>query len=301
MGNSVKKVLITGAGSYIGTSFLSYIKEHESKIQINTLDMLSSDWRSHDFSCYDSIFHVAGIAHADVSKVSQEVIDLYYCVNTKLTIEVATKARDCGVRQFIFMSSMIVYGDACVVTQETKPNPSNFYGDSKLQAEIGLASLATDEFLVAIMRPPMIYGRDSKGNFPLLAKLAKKTPIFPKSQNERSMLYVEHLCEFVRQVILYEDSGIFFPQNKEYVTTSDLVYEISRAIGKKLFRVSGCICLIHFMQWICAKIPLAFTRKVSNLLHKVFSTLRYEKIMSDYRENTYQMYDFRKTIEKSVG
>ena len=70
----MKKVLITGANSYIGTSFEAYAQKHyEDKLEIDTIDMKNTDWQSKDFAVYDIVFHVAGIAHADVGKVTDEI------------------------------------------------------------------------------------------------------------------------------------------------------------------------------------------------------------------------------------
>ena len=98
----MKRILITGANSYIGTSFEEYMKEYDG-YQIDTLDMKNPEWRNYDFSIYDTVFHVAGIAHADVGHVSEEVRKLYYKVNTELTAETAMQAKKSGVRQFIYM------------------------------------------------------------------------------------------------------------------------------------------------------------------------------------------------------
>lgn len=108
----MKKILITGAESYIGTSVKSWLKQPQFKgeYQIDTVDMRGDEWRQRNFSGYDTVFHVAGLAHADVGKVSEETKQNYYQINRDLTIETAKKAKTDGVRQFIFMSSIIVYG-----------------------------------------------------------------------------------------------------------------------------------------------------------------------------------------------
>ena len=161
-----KKVLITGAGSYIGESFKAYaLKHYKDNFEIDTVDMIDPSWRETDFSKYDIVYHVAGLAHADVGHVSDEVKEKYYQVNTDLTIEAAKKAKEAGVKQFIFMSSMIVYGESApfghnrMVDETTVPSPANFYGDSKWQADKGVRALADDSFKVAVIRPPMIYGQ----------------------------------------------------------------------------------------------------------------------------------------------
>lgn len=107
--------------------------------------------------------------------------ELYYRVNTNLTTEVAVKAKDSGVNHFIFLSSMIVYRDATnarLITTDTVPKPTSFYGNSKLQAEKKLAQLEDATFRIANVRPPMIYGHRSKGNYVKLAGLAKKCRFF---------------------------------------------------------------------------------------------------------------------------
>ena len=135
----MKKVLITGAGSYIGTTFENWIRDNSDTITTDTLDMKDASWKEQDFSGYDAIFHVAGIAHADVGKVTEEQKALYYKVNTDLTIECAKKAKEDGAKQFIFMSSIIVYGESAglgkelVITRNTPLSPANFYGDSKVK------------------------------------------------------------------------------------------------------------------------------------------------------------------------
>lgn len=237
----MKRILITGANSYIGTSFEKYLSQWTDRYTVDTVDMIGDSWKKKDFSNYDVIYHVAGIAHSDIGNATEEVKALYYKVNTDLTIETAAKAKAEGVKQFIFMSSAIVYGDSApigktkIITKDTIPTPGNFYGDSKLKAEKGILPLGDSNFKVVVLRPPMIYGKGSKGNYPLLAKYACKFPVFPDVENCRSMLYIENLLEFVRLIIENNESGIFFPQNEEYVKTSVLVKEIAKVHGKRVF------------------------------------------------------------------
>lgn len=274
----MKKILITGANSYIGTSFKKWMIQFQDEYQIDTLSVRGDAWREHDFSGYDTVFHVAGIAHADVSKVSEETKQLYYAVNRDLAIETAKKYKqDLSGKngQFIYMSSIIIYGEETninkkrVITPDTKPNPSNFYGDSKLQAEIGLQPLDDDTFHVAILRPPMIYGPGSKGNYQQLVKLANKLPIFPDVKNERSMLHIDKLSEFVKERIDAQDSGVFFPQNDQYVRTSHMVRDIAQANGKKIY-------LFSYMNWAIRLLGYV-PGKIGRLTNKAFGNLVYEK------------------------
>lgn len=293
----MKRILITGANSYIGTSFEEYMGRWQDEYEIDTVDMIDRTWRDRDFSGYDVVFHVAGIAHADVGRASEDKKKEYYEVNTELTIETATKAKNEGVRQFIFMSSAIVYGDSApmgkvkIITKDTKPKPSNFYGDSKLQAEKGIQKLEDDRFKVVILRPPMIYGKGSKGNYPTLAKLARKMPIFPNISNKRSMLYVGNLVELIRMIIDKETRGIYYPQNKEYVSTATMVKVIASMYGKNI-RVTR---VLNPFVWLAGKVP----GKVSGLTNKAFGNFAYDMRMSNYDDMDYRKYEFNETIEKT--
>ena len=230
----MKKILITGAGSYIGTSFEKYIKEnYPDEYIVDTVDMIDGSWREKSFVGYDSVFHVAGIAH---QKETKKNVHLYYEVNRNLAIETAKKAKSDGVKQFIFLSSMSVYGmDTGVITKETKPNPKSNYGKSKWQAEQEIAPLASDEFKVCILRPPMVYGKGCKGNFQTVVKIVKKFPIFPNVKNERSMIYIDNLSSFVKRCMDCELFGVRFPQNKEYMSTKDMALWISEALHKTIY------------------------------------------------------------------
>ena len=288
----MKNILVTGVNSYIGNSFMEYIKNYPEEYSAEGISVRNNAWQDIDFSRYDCVFDVAGIAHADVGHASEETVQHYYAVNRDLTLALAQKAKAEGVKQFIFMSSAIVYGDSApigktkLITADTPPAPANFYGDSKLQAENAILPLADDRFKVAILRPPMIYGKNSKGNYPILAKLADKLPVFPKVSNTRSMLYVGNLTEFVRLIIKNEDSGIFFPQNAEYSNTSRLVQLIARAHGKNIALIGGFTWLLKMLS------------HATGLVNKAFGSLAYDVTMSDYKED-YRKYSLEESINKT--
>lgn len=276
----MRKILITGADSYIGTSFEKYINSWSDEYSVQTIDMKDIGWKTKSFAGFDTVFHVAGIAHVDVGKASEETRRLYYAVNKDLTVEAAKKAKFDGVRQFVFMSSAIVYGDSAAmgksktVTKDTKPAPANFYGDSKLQAEYGLETLNDDRFKVVILRPPMIYGEGCKGNYAMLVKLARKLPVFPNVRNQRSMLSIDNLCSFVKLMIDNEESGTFHPQNSQYVCTADMVKDIGRSYGKNV-RLTK---LLNPFVWIAGKFP----GKIGGLVNKAFGNFVYDMELSEY-------------------
>ncbi len=290
-----KKILITGANSYIGESVERWLQNSVCNYQIITLDMLNQGWKEHDFSKYDVVFHVAGVAHAEVGYVSDEIRNKYYKVNRDLAIEVASIAKDQGVKQFIFMSSMIIYNGCkeSFITKDTKPKAENFYGDSKLQADLKLQELNSNDFKVCIIRPPMIYGKGSKGNYPILVKLATKLPVFPIVKNRRSMLHIDNLCEFIKLMIDNEECGIFFPQNDEYTNTSCMVKMIANAKGHKIFMIPGT-------NWI-VKLLIRVPGKVGTLANKAFGNQVYDMILSYYEKGDYRVRSLKESILISEG
>ncbi|WP_312470567.1 NAD-dependent epimerase/dehydratase family protein [Neobacillus sp.] len=274
----MKKILITAKHSYIGNAFAAWAAD---KYNTEYISCRTEEWRKTDFSNYDVILHVAGIAHVstDPNMESQ-----YYKVNRDLTIELATKAKAAGVNQFIFLSSIIVYGDEKrIIDESTIPKPSNFYGNSKLQAEEGIKPLNCDNFRIAILRPPMIYGKGSKGNYPKLAKAARKLPVFPDIDNQRSMLHIDNLCEFMRLMIENKESGLFFPQNSEYVKTSEMVKAIAEVYGRKVKLTKIFNPMLSIMGL-----------KVG-IINKVFGNLVYKQSISEYKEN-YRVRNLKESI-----
>lgn len=282
----MKRILITGANSFVGMNIEKWLLKSPNDFQVDTVDTMNDAWKNADYSKYDVVFHVAGIAHV---APKPEMAPLYYKVNRDLTIEIAQWAKEHGVKQFIFMSSGIVYkaskslkGD--VKTKETKPQPNDFYGDSKLQAENRLREIESPSFKVCILRPPMIYGSGNKGNLPRLGWLATKTPIFPAWHNKRSMLYIDNLSEFVKQCIIREMAGTFFPQNAEYSDTVEIVRQIASEHGHKIW-ISR---LFNPLVWLGAKFLPA--------IPKMFSDSYYVQDMSKYPFD-YQVVSFKNSIK----
>lgn len=299
-----KKVLITGAGSYIGEAFQTYATEHYPALKVDAVDMIDGSWREKNFSSYDIIYHVAGIAHADVGNVDEATKAKYYAVNTDLAVEVCEKAKAEGVKNFVFMSSMIVYGDSApygkskVVDEHTVPFAANFYGDSKLQADAAVRELADDSFHVFVLRPPMIYGKGSKGNYPTLAKFAKKLPVFPNVDNERSMLHIDNLCEFLCQIMMVkevkENAIVLIPQNGEWTKTSEMVKEIGEVTGKKVRLIGG---IMKPAVLLGGKVP----GKIGGLVNKAFGNSTYAHGMSIYEGIVYQTTSLKESIQKTEG
>lgn len=285
----MKNVLITGIGSYVGTQVAAYLMKWPDRFRVETLDVRGEDWKRSSFSGFDVVFHVAALVHDARSMNDESQWPKYEAVNTALTLEIAQKARAEGVGQFLFMSTAAVYGVACslrqpVVIDATTPlRPRDNYGKSKLAAEQGLLPMSGDGFKVAILRPPMIYGKGCRGNYVTLEKLARKMPVFPMVENQRSMLYIRNFAEFLRMVIENEDSGIFCPQNREYTNTSRMVQTIGKARGKTILLIPGFTWAIRLLS------------HCTGLAEKAFGNWCYDRSLSDYKED-YCI----KTLEESI-
>lgn len=279
-------ILITGAGSYVGECVRKYMLAH-GEYQIDAVDTMGDNWKKADYGLYDAVFHVAGIAHVNADPKMEP---LYYKVNRDLTIEVAKHAKAAGVKQFVFMSSQIVFHESQslkteVLTADTKENPNGFYGDSKLQAEKGLHELECDCFKVCILRPPMIYGPNSKGNFPRLAKLATKVPVFPCWHNKRSMLYIDNLAEFVKQAVERQLCGTFYPQNRELADTVEIIRFFAKAAGHKVWITRLLSPLVWLGSFILQPI------------NKMFATYYYDPKMS-IADFDYQLVSFEESLKR---
>lgn len=278
----MKRILITGKNSYIGESFKKWACQLNKTYQIDSISLRDGKWREYDFTSYNVVIHVAAIVHK--KNVREQ---LYYEINRDLAYEVANTAKKAGVEQFIFFSTMSVFGlDSGVIDGKTKLEPKTAYGKSKLEAEKEIIKLKGNNFLVAIVRPPMIYGPKAVGNYAKLSKLAKKTPIFPRVNNQRSMLYIDNLSNFLAILIDNNLEGEFHPQNSEYVNTSDLVKKIGRANNKNIVLLKGFAKIIHQLT------------KFMKIFQKVFGSLVY-KNDSYLKASDYEVYDFEETIKIS--
>ncbi|MEY8257777.1 NAD-dependent epimerase/dehydratase family protein [Erysipelotrichaceae bacterium 66-17] len=277
----MKRILITGKSSYLANQFRSFLSGNEN-YQIDLISVREG-WKDSDFSSYDVVVHMAGLAHSSPKDDEKEK---YYAINRDLAIEVARKAKQDGCAQFVFMSSVIVYGSHhTLITKDTPLCPDNFYGDSKKQAEEGILPLQNESFHVAVIRPPMIYGPGSKGNYRLLSRFSCVTPFFPNVYNERSMLYVDNFCACLKGMIDTGAGGIFLPQNKEIVSTVQLVKEIAKVHHHPLVVLKGLNPFISLL------------RKKS-LFNKVFGSLVIDPVLSKF-DFEYQIVPFELSIENT--
>lgn len=271
-------IVITGENGYIANQLyqnLSLRPAVNSKLVSVREDLP-------EFNIGDICIHMAALVHKKESTYSEQD---YYKVNTELTGKLALKAKEQGVRHFIFMSTMAVFGvTEGVIDENVVCAPKTLYGKSKYAAEEILLALEDASFKVTIVRPPMVYGPNCPGNYALLSKFSHKLSLFPAIQNKRSMLYVGNLIEMIIHLIEYEDIGIFHPQDSSLICTSEMVEQIRLAQGKpmKLNKFAGKLVKVVFGKTV--------------IYQKIFRDLYYTDKFAGYRNNVYQKYSVEEAI-----
>jgi UDP-glucose 4-epimerase len=279
-----KKILIIGKSSYIGRCFGEWLKRWPERYECEWISVRDKSWSGYDFSKYDAALHLAGITQSKNFFQSRKQFD---AVNRDLAVQVASKSKSSGVRQFIFLSSMSVYGlKQGVITKDTPIRPKSHYSRSKWEAEQRLWPLAGDGFTVSVLRAPMIYGKDCPGNFQILKKIAVKSPFFPSVENRRSMIYIDNLCECLRLVWEERKEGLIFPQNSAYISTRDMVACIAQESGHKIAFVPFFNGLI---RWMTGKQPA---------VTKAFGALTYDMDLSR-DSHRYMVQGYRESVKES--
>ncbi len=270
-------IIITGKNGYVAQRLNTFLPDSET-VSVKGL-------KKEQFTFLESkeiVIHAAALVHKNEKDQTE---DAYFEINTNLSYELALRAKQVGVKQFIFLSTMAIYGDEeGQITKYTKTNPITWYGKSKLAAEEKILKLQDEYFKVAIVRPPMIYGPSCPGNYAMLRKVSRKSPVFPAVDNKRSMLFIGNLCELIYQIIQYQDFGIFHPQDPQYIKTSSMVKEIAKIHKRSVYfsKLAGKLL----------KLIIGNTK----VFRKVFGDLYYAKGLSAYRDNSYQKYNLEQAI-----
>ncbi len=230
----MKTILLTGASGFVG----SYFREkYAGDYNIRTFSFLHDNLEALHVKGVDVVFHLSALVHQMGGADEEE----YERVNVTQTVELAKKAKRNGVRQFVFMSTVKVYGEENDVpyTEMTTCKPEDAYGKSKLKAEKELQKLEDENFIVSIVRTPIVYGYGVKANIKNLISLVEKVPVLPfgKINNKRSMVYVGNLCYIVDAVIQQQKRGVFLAADMEALSTTRLVELIADALDKKVYLV----------------------------------------------------------------
>ena len=287
----MKKILITGKNGYIAKHIKSWLEKDDTKYSVSLLDVRSDEWKNSSFRGVDVVIHTAGIVHQPEIKEW----DTYYKVNVLITENLAIKAKAEGVKQFIFFSTMAVYGigkslKPTIIYENTPCNPKDLYGKSKYQAEQKIKELENSSFRISIIRPPNVYGYNCKGNYIKgFAKAVNIAPLIPYAfpDIKQSMIYIDNLTELVKIIIDESAAGIFTPQDESAVSAIELMAGISNGIYKKP-RMSKSLGYIVTL--------LSFT----SIVKKVYGGIQYDDTSSNCFNKKYIVCDFDKSIKTTV-
>ena len=273
MSENRKSILIFGKNSYIGSNIIHFIKNERPSWNIIEIDSKNREWEKIDFSFFSVIIILAGIVHIKENKKNSEI---YYKINKELALSVALKAKKEGVSHCLFFSTMNVYGlTRGYINGKTLLAPKTHYGRSKFQAENEIVKLEDDKFKVAVIRPPMVYGKNCPGNYEKLVNFIKKFRFFINCDNKRSGIYIKNLNRFVIGVIEKEFSGIVYPQDKHYYSINDILNGLENVSKFKIVRIPLLGILVQ-------KINFKF-------VSKVFGDLVYDFVLTDYTIPDYLM------------
>ncbi|WP_044418064.1 NAD-dependent epimerase/dehydratase family protein [Halarcobacter anaerophilus] len=264
----MNKLLITGSNGYLGSSFLN---QYKSKYLFKRFSLLNQKIEDIKFDNINAILHCAALVHQKV----EHSYEKYYEINVIYPVKLAKIAKQNGVKQFIFISTIAVYGEKKEKLDEnTTCNSVTPYGKSKLEAEKQLLELNDDNFLVSIIRPPMIYGNNAPGNIDSLVKLVKKIPIIPLAniENKRSFISIHNLCYIINEVILQKKSGIFLASDDEPLSTSKLIDLIAKNLDKKIYLIK-----IPFFESLLKILKPSFHKRLYGSL-EIDNTITKEKL-----------------------
>lgn len=270
---------------------MNWLSDYGMTDQVEMISVRDPLWKRQSWSEYRSVVHCAALVHQEDNSFCR--MKDFLEVNYELTKMIAEKAKKEGVRHFLYISTNDVFASSnkynvtLKITKDTILNPQTPYAISKYMAEKALLSLEETNFKISIIRPPLVYGKNCSGNYRRLSKCVKYLKLFPKISAQRSMIYIDNLCEFIRLVLEEEKTGIFMPQNKEYVNVSNLFQKIAEAQGHKMFLIPG-------FQWMQKFLP-----RYSNTLAKVFGTFIMKKEDFQYFDWNYCIVPFEKSIAET--
>lgn len=224
-----------------------------------------------NFSNVDTILHCAALVHQKI----EYTYERYYEVNVDYPLKLAKLAKNNGVKHFVFISTIAVYGEENEKLDENIIcEPITPYGKSKFEAEKELLKLNDKNFVISIIRPPMIYGKNAPGNIDSLIKIVKKLPILflGKIKNKRTFVSVQNLCYIIDEVIIQQKSGIFLASDDESVSTSKLIELIAKNLDKKVYLIK-----IPFLETLLKILKPSFHKKLYGNL-EVDNSITKEKL-----------------------
>jgi nucleoside-diphosphate-sugar epimerase len=226
------KILITGTDSFVGKNFIQY----SSYKNIDTISLFKNKPEDIDFEKYEVVIHLVAIVHQTISIPEED----YFRINKDLCLRVAENAKKAGIKQFIFLSTVKVYGKfirgSKPWTEDSECYPDDSYGKSKYEAEKSLKELEDKDFIVSVLRTPLVYGEGVRANMLSIMKLISVSHILPFKDlhNRRNFTSAENLVAFIDRIIKIRASGTFIAMDDDAISTSQLVKLIARYLGRKI-------------------------------------------------------------------
>ncbi|MEN8907556.1 MAG: NAD-dependent epimerase/dehydratase family protein [Clostridiales bacterium] len=250
----MKKILIIGGDSFIARNFIKrnhifdircISRKNTGFVNEEIIDDIFNLEVSH-FKNIDIVLNFVAIVHQPMVNDPK----LYHRINSELPIYLANCAKKAGVKQFIQMSSISVYGNYQFISINSPETPITIYGQTKLLADIELTKLVTNNFIVSIIRPPMVYGESAPGNMCKLIKLIKlRIPLpFKNIFNERHFIHIDNLCLFIQLIINNRKGGIFLPSDRETISTKAIIEKVSNALNIKVIMLNAPKRMILFLK-----------------------------------------------------
>lgn len=284
----MNKILLTGSNGYLGSSFLT---QYKNKYLFQKFSLLNQKLEDINFNNIDVVLHCAALVHQKVECSYEKYLE----INVDYPLKLAKLAKENGVKQFVFISTIAIYGeDKERIDENTTYEPITPYGKSKLEAEKELLKLNDDSFIVSIIRPPMIYGRNAPGNIDSLIKLVKKLPILPlgKIQNKRTFIFIQNLCYAIDEIITQKQNGTFLVSDDEPLSTSKLIELMAENLEKKIYLIK-----IPFFQSLLKLVKPSFHKRLYGSL-EVDNTITKKKLNL---KNPYSVEDgIRTMIKKEI-
>jgi nucleoside-diphosphate-sugar epimerase len=237
------KILITGRRSFIGINFRQYSKF----TNIDGVSVSEKDVHKITFNGYDAVVHLAALVHRKKRIPEHE----YFRVNHSMSLKLAEAAKRAGVKHFVFLSTVKVYGETNpgrgAWNEVSECRPADGYAKSKLAAEKALLKLEDETFTVAIVRTPLVYGAGVRANMLDMVRLIDRSKVLPfgNVSNKRNFTSVENLAAYIDRILEMRASGIFIAMDNDAISTTELVQLISSGLGKHRILLN----LPGFIQW----------------------------------------------------
>lgn len=220
------RTLVTGANGFVGRAIVERLaRDGRDVLAVSRshadwgpgitarqcADPSVADW-AHDLAGVDTVVHSAARTHV-TGRAAHDTGTAFRAVNVDLTLAIARGAVAAGVRRLIFLSSAHVNGtrtDTAPFRVDMLPRPANDYARSKWVAEQGLADIARDTGLeVVVIRPPLVIGRDPKGNLGTLVAAMRRgwpLPLGAVKKNRRDLVSLDTLADLIAHALDHPDA-----------------------------------------------------------------------------------------------